>query len=87
MITVREKTTIAAISELRSQTEKILASLKNNRVVLERHKKPIAVMLNYKNYEALEKVLDFAEDYVLGMVALQRDRESKKRDFIDIDKW
>jgi len=87
MMTVREKTTIAAISELRTQSGKILSSLKDNRVVLERHKKPVAVMLNYKSYEDWKAILTFAEDYVLGMTALQRDKRSKKRDYINIDEW
>ena len=87
MITVKEKTTIVAISELRNKSEKILGGLKENRVILERRHKPVAVMLDYRNYEALEKMLEFAEDYVLGSIALQRDRKSKKQDFIDIDKW
>ena len=87
MMTVRENTTIAAISELRSQTEAILHSLKENRVILERHKKPVAVMLNYKRFEALEAMIDFAEDYILGATALQRDKTSTKSDFVDINAW
>jgi len=87
MITVKEKTTIAAISELRNKSEQILDSLKHNRVILERHNKPVAVMLDYKRYSDLEAILDFAEEYVLGAIALQRDKESKKEDFIDIDEW
>ena len=32
-------------------------------------------------------MLDFAEDYVLGMLALERDKKSTKKDFVDIEKW
>ena len=87
MITVKDKTTIAGISELRSQAEKILSSTKDHNVILERHNKPVVVMINYKQYETFEKMLDFAEDYVLGMLALERDKKSARRDFVDIDKW
>jgi hypothetical protein len=87
MMTVKENTTIAAISELRSQTEAILHSLKQNRVVLERHKRPVAVMLDYRRFEALEAMIDFAEDYILGSIALQRDKSSKPSDFVDIETW
>jgi PHD/YefM family antitoxin component YafN of YafNO toxin-antitoxin module len=87
MMTVKENTTIAAISELRNQTEAILHSLRDNRVILERHKKPIAVMLDFKRFEAMEKMIDFAEDYILGSIALQRDKNSKPADFIDIESW
>jgi PHD/YefM family antitoxin component YafN of YafNO toxin-antitoxin module len=87
MMTVRENTTIAAISELRNKSEAILHSLKENRVILERHKRPIAVMLDFKRFEAMEKMIDFAEDYILGSIALQRDKNSKPSDFIDIESW
>jgi hypothetical protein len=87
MMTVKEHTTIAAISELRNKSEAILHSLKENRVILERHKKPIAVMLDFKRFEAMEKMIDFAEDYILGSIALQRDKHSKPSDFIDIESW
>jgi len=87
MMTVKQNTTIAAISELRNKSEAILHSLKDNRVILERHKKPIAVMLDYKRFEAMEKMIDFAEDYILGSMALQRDKSSKPSDFIDIESW
>ena len=87
MMTVKENTTIAAISELRNKSEAILHSLKANRVILERHKKPIAVMMDYKRFEAMEKMIDFAEDYILGSIALQRDKNSKPSDFIDIESW
>ena len=44
-------------------------------------------MIDYKQYETLEKMIDFAEEYVLGMIAIQRDRETPAKDYIDIDKW
>ncbi len=87
MITVHSKTTIAAISELRNKSERILSILKENKVVLERRHRPGAVMLGYDQYEALEKILEFAEDYVLGVLAMNRDKKAKKQDFIDIEKW
>lgn len=87
MMTVKAHTTIAAISELRNKSEAIFHSLKENRVILERHKKPIAVMLDYKRFEAMEKMIDFAEDYILGAIALERDKKAKPSDFVDIDAW
>lgn len=87
MITLKEKTTLASISELRTKTEEILEHLKENRVVLERHQKPVAVLLDYEKYELTEKMIELAEDYILGTIALERDKESKAADFVDIDKW
>lgn len=87
MITIRNSATLASISELRSKSEQILSHLKENRVILERHKKPIAVMLDYSQYEKFEAMLELAEDLVLGSIASERDRSAKKRDFIDLDRW
>jgi hypothetical protein len=87
VITVKEKTTIAAISELRNKTESVLSCLKENRVVLERHQKPVAVMVNYKTFEEMDALLDFAEDYILGSLALERDKKSTPKDFIPLASW
>lgn len=87
MITIRHSATLASISELRRNSEQILSRLKENQVILERHKKPVAVMIDYERFEKFEEMLDLAEDLVLGSLALERDRSSKKKDFIDLDKW
>ena len=87
MITVRKKTTIATISELRNKSEQILKNVKDHNVILERHSKPVAVMVDYSKYEFWEQMLEFAEDYVLGNLALQRDKKSTSSDFVPIEKW
>jgi prevent-host-death family protein len=87
MITVNDKTTIAAISELRNKSEEILKQLADHRVILQRHNKPVAVMIGYRQYEQLSKLLDRAEEYVLGMTALERDKKAGKKDFVDIEHW
>ena len=87
MITVKTAATLASISELRNRSEQILSTLKENRVILERHKKPVAVMLDYAQYEKLEAMLELAEDLVLGAIAHERDRAAKKKDFVDLDRW
>lgn len=87
MITIKTSATLASISELRTKSEEILSRLKENRVILERHKKPIAVMLDYSQYEKFEAMLELAEDLVLGTIALKRDSSAKKSDFIDLDSW
>lgn len=87
MITVRQKATIAAISELRNKSEEVLKSVQDHHVILERHNKPVAVMIDYEQYEAFEKLLDYAEDYTLGMLARERDKKAKKSDFVDIKRW
>ncbi|MBI3298820.1 MAG: type II toxin-antitoxin system Phd/YefM family antitoxin [Elusimicrobia bacterium] len=87
MITVKHSATLASISELRTKSEEILSRLKENRVILERHSKPVAVMVDYAQYEKFEEMLELAEDLVLGSLAAARDRSAKKGDFVDLDKW
>lgn len=87
MITVKKDTTIAGLSELRNKSEKIIEQLKRHDVILEKHNKPIAVMVNYSKHLHEEELLDFAEEYILGCLAQRRDQESRPRDFIDIEKW
>ena len=87
MITINEKSSIAALSELRTKSEAILKQLSKNKVILQKHNKPVAVMLSYQQYVALEELLDRIEDYTLGMTALERDKKASKKDFVDIEEW
>lgn len=87
MITVKGSATLAGISELRSKSEQVLSHLKHHRVILERHKKPIAVMLDYREFEKIEALLALAEDLGLGAIALERDRRAKKSDFVALERW
>lgn len=87
MIQINEKATIASISELRNKSEEILKSLKDDPVILERHRKPVAVMLEYQKYLKMQKLLELAEDFILVQKAHERDKNSTEKDFIDIDKW
>lgn len=87
MITIKDSATLASISELRSKSEQVLSHLKRHRVILERHKKPIAVLLDYDQYEKMEGLVALAEDLGLGAIALERDRAAKKSDFVDLDRW
>ncbi len=87
MITINEKSTIAALSELRTKSEEILKQLSKNKVILQKHNKPVAVMLSYQQYLVLEELLDRIEEYTLGMTALERDKTASKKDFVDIEEW
>ena len=87
MITVDGKSTIAGLSELRTKSEELLKQLADHKVILQKHNKPVAVMLAYKQYLHLMKLLDKVEDYTLGEIALERDQNSTDKDFVDIDEW
>lgn len=87
MMTITDKTTIASLSELRTKSEEILKQLADHKVILQKHNRPVAVMLAFKQYEYLEKLLDLVEEYALGNLAKARDERSGRKDFIDIEKW
>ena len=87
MITVKNETTIAGLSELRTKSEEILKELKNHPVILEKHNKPVAVMVAFQKFKLEEEMLDYAEEYILARIAQKRDMESKRSDFIDSHKW
>ena len=50
MITVKKETTIAGLSELRTKSEEILRELKAHSVILEKHNKPVAVMVDFHKF-------------------------------------
>ena len=87
MITIADKSTIAGLSELRTKSEKILKQLEDHKVILQKHNKPVAVMLAYKQYINLMNLLDMVENRTLGEIALKRDQKSTGKDFVDIDEW
>lgn len=87
MITVKKESTIVGLSELRTKSEAILHELKSHPVILEKHNKPVAVMIGYSRYALEEKIMDLAEDYIMGCLAAERDKESHTKDFVDIEKW
>ena len=87
MITIKEKSTIVSLSELRTKSDEILRQLADHKVILQKHNKPVAVMLQFKDFARLEKLLDLLEDYTLGMTAIERDKQGRDEDFVDIEKW
>jgi len=87
MITVKNKASIASISELRSKSKLVLKSMKDHPVILQRHNKPLAVLMDYKSFETLDAMLDYAEDYILGRLAARRERQARSEDYVDIDEW
>ena len=74
MITIKNSATLAGISELRNKSEEILARLKENRVILERHGKPVAVMVDYAQYEKFEAMLEDRKSTRLNSSHIQKSR-------------
>lgn len=87
MITVKNKTSIVSISELRTKSKQILKSMKDHPVILQRHNKPLGVLMDYDSFEALDAMLEYAEDYILGRLAAERERTARRGDYVDIEEW
>jgi len=85
MLTVKENTTLVGVSELRSGIDKILEKARKGLVMIEKRHKPAAVLMSNEKYEHLQRVLDTAEDFILGFIADKRYRNSKAGDYIDIE--
>ena len=62
MITVKEDTTLVGVSELRSAPGRIFKEMQKRRVVIERHRKPVAVLVPIEKFREMEQLLDFVED-------------------------
>ena len=79
MKVIRRPTAFAAISELRTGMEVILAQLKETPVSLERHGKPVAILVDPERFEAMERALEEASDRTLTEEARRRVRKMKGR--------
>ena len=75
MLTVKEGTTLVGVSELRTKIDEILAQAKKHNVLIEKRNKPVAMLLSIEEFERLESLLEFIEDY--GLAALAKQREGK----------
>lgn len=85
MIKFKQNTTLVGVSEFRTKPDKIFNEMKNNLVMLEKHGKPVAVLMSVKEFEEMKEMLDFVEDYTLGMLAKERDKKHKNPKWISIE--
>lgn len=72
MRVIKEKTAIAAVSELRTHLEEILDQLQETSVVLEKRNRPVAVLSDPKRFEAMEEALETATEVLLAFEAKER---------------
>lgn len=85
MLTVKENTTFVGVSELRSGIDKILEKTRKGLVIIEKRRKPQAVLMSSEEYEYMTGMLDVAEDLVLGFIASERLKNSNESDYVDIE--
>lgn len=79
MKVIRRPTAFAAVSELRTGMDVILAQLKETPVSLEKHGKSVAVLVDPERFEAMERALEEAADQALAGEAHNRARKMKGR--------
>jgi len=84
MITIKENTTLVGVSELRTKMEAILKMSRNHKVVIGRRNRPVAVVMDIKKYDEMERMLDALEDFALGYLAQERERHHPS-DYLDLD--
>ena len=80
---VEQDTTFVGISELRTQADEIIKVARKERVILEKRHKPVAVLVPIEQYD----VLDALEDYVLGLMAKERERRSPRRGYLTLEEF
>ena len=79
MLSVKEDTTIVGITELRKMIPEILKKIKQEKVILTRRNRPIGILVDYEEYERMEKMIEAVEDQVLGQLAKERASRKDKR--------
>ena len=79
MKVVRQPGAFAALSELRTRMDDILAQLKETPVTLEKHNREVAVLEDPRRYAAMTQSLEAATDILLAFEARLRETKSKRR--------
>ena len=82
---VKGDTTLVGISELRTQADEILRVAQKEPVIVEKRHKPVAVLVSIGQYERTEETLEALEDYILGLLAKERERRSPRKDYLTLE--
>ena len=82
---VKSDTTLIGISELRTQADAILKVAQHEPVIVEKHHKPMAVLVPIDEYERTHDALDAVEDCLLGLLAKEREQRSKRKDYLTLE--
>ena len=82
---VKGDTTLVGISELRTQAYEILKVAQREPVIVEKRHKPMAVLVPIEQYDRTEEALYALEDYILGLLAKEREQRSRRKDYLTLD--
>jgi prevent-host-death family protein len=81
----REQTAVAAVSELRTRLDAILHQLGKTSVVIERHNKPVAVLVDPAEFERMQEAVENASDLILAFDARRRELSQEKGGYLPLD--
>ncbi len=82
---IKGNTTLVGVSELRTQADAILKAAQQEPVIVEKHHKPMAVLVPITQYERTEALLDAVEDTLLGFLAKERDLHSPRKGYLTLE--
>lgn len=82
---VEEDTTFVGISEFRTQADAILKVAQHESVVVEKRHKPMAVLVPITEYRRTQETLERLEDYLLGLLAKERERHSQPTSYLTLE--
>jgi len=85
MITVKENTTLVSVSELRTGIDKVLEKAQEGLVIIEKRRKPQAVLISNEEYEHIQEIMEMAEDFVLGYLAKERFENSNDGNYVNLE--
>ena len=85
MKTFLKDTTLIQTSELRTRLDEALRLAKTGRVIIEKHHKPVAVLVDPERFEQMEEALEGLSDVVLALEARVREQGSKASDFVSLE--
>jgi PHD/YefM family antitoxin component YafN of YafNO toxin-antitoxin module len=85
MKTIQEKTTLVAVSELRTKMDQVLEALKHSTVMIERRHRPIAVLLDVEYYRQLDRMMERISDVLLAVEARERARSGTPKKDLTLD--
>ncbi len=80
-----ESSAIIGISELRFRLNDILNLAKKVTVFLGKRQKPVAVIIPVNEYREMEDLLERVEDAVLGYIALERDKKTDLKEYLELE--
>ena len=82
---IKGKTAIAKVSDLRYELDEILAQVKDSPVELEKHSKPVAILVDPKRFAEMEAKLEQAEDILLAFEARDRELSAKGKGYLTLE--